>query len=312
MLAVFCLPVSLFANSSHPLLFLKNAFALSAVGGDSAFSLPFSRSGNLIFIKARADTTEGNFILDTGCPGLVLNQTYFRHYPSFRSQEIESQGVNGSFGDVLHTTVKNFSFGNSRHRQLEADLVNLGHIENSRGIKVLGLIGLQLLTQFEMIIDFEKNTIHFRETSRKEPPGVGHHLLADTASYSTVPVELKDDRIMVKTEIAGKKLSLLIDSGAEINILDSRLPDKVFEQVAITGRVSLNGTGNKPVDALKAELSLLQIGQRRMENVPILIANLEKTCFSHGGCVDGVLGFENLSATRIGFNFVTGKMYIWK
>src|SRR5882757_11370346 len=43
--------------------------------------IPFSRAGNLILIKAKADTTEGNFVLDTGAPGLVLNLTYFRNYP---------------------------------------------------------------------------------------------------------------------------------------------------------------------------------------------------------------------------------------
>src|SRR5689334_18413774 len=42
--------------------------------------LPFSRAGNLILIRAKADSTEGNFILDTGSPTLVLNITYFRHY----------------------------------------------------------------------------------------------------------------------------------------------------------------------------------------------------------------------------------------
>lgn len=47
--------------------------------------IPFSRAGNLIVIRAKVDTTEGNFILDTGAPRLILNLTYFRHYPSHAS-----------------------------------------------------------------------------------------------------------------------------------------------------------------------------------------------------------------------------------
>ena len=37
--------------------------------------IPFSRAGNLIVIRAKVDTAWGNFILDTGAPGLVLNMT---------------------------------------------------------------------------------------------------------------------------------------------------------------------------------------------------------------------------------------------
>src|SRR5688572_18242942 len=46
----------------------------------TTFTVSFSRVGNLILVQGRADTTTGNFILDTGCPHLVLNLTYFRHY----------------------------------------------------------------------------------------------------------------------------------------------------------------------------------------------------------------------------------------
>jgi len=52
------------------------------VSSDSVnVTIPFNRAGNLIIIKAIADTTEGNFILDTGAPHLVLNMTYFVAIP---------------------------------------------------------------------------------------------------------------------------------------------------------------------------------------------------------------------------------------
>ncbi|MEO6490132.1 MAG: hypothetical protein ABIO04_09355, partial [Ferruginibacter sp.] len=38
------------------------------VTSDSTAVIPFTRAGNLILIAARADTTMGNFILDTGAP----------------------------------------------------------------------------------------------------------------------------------------------------------------------------------------------------------------------------------------------------
>src|SRR5688572_13618679 len=56
---------------------------ITAPGDDSvSCTIPFSRAGNLILIRARADSTVGSFVLDTGSPHLVLNVTYFRDYPA--------------------------------------------------------------------------------------------------------------------------------------------------------------------------------------------------------------------------------------
>lgn len=284
---------------------------LSFNADSSTASVPFSRSGNLILIRAKADTTEGNFILDTGCPHLVLNITYFRDYPAQVSTE-ERGGITGSSFNVSQTQVADFSFGGNSHYRLTADLANLGNIENSKGVKILGLIGLQLLTSFEMIIDYERHMIYLRKASRKESPGDAHVLLQDTSQYQVVPITITDNRIMVQTIIAGKKLKLIIDSGAETNLLDSRLPDKVFEQVSITGRSTLMGAGNTKIDVLRGDLKQMTLGKQSLQGIPVLITNLEKTCFAYGGCVDGILAFDFLSLRKIGFNFVTNKMFIWK
>jgi Aspartyl protease len=288
-------------------------FPVGSYDADSSSSIiPFSRIGNLIVVKAKVDTMEGNFILDTGAPHLVLNLTYFRDYPSTWSQSEEKKGITGSVENVLQTTVRTFSFGDFEQFRVNADLVNLGHIENRKGIRILGLIGMELLENYEMIIDFEKNLIYLHPVSRKKSSSYQHEMLNDTAAYYTSSIEMKDGRVIMRTEIAGKKIRLIIDSGAETNILDSRLPDNVFDLVTINGRIVLTGIGDKKIEALRGNLSELMIGGQKAKNLPVLITNLEKTCFSYGGCVDGVLGFDFLSVKKIGFNFVKRKMYIWK
>lgn len=284
---------------------------LSASADSSTFVIPFSRAGNLILVKAKADTTEGNFILDTGCPHLVLNLTYFRDYPTETNSE-ERNGITGAEFAAAQTTVANFSFGAANYYRLQADLANLGNIENSKGVKILGLIGMELLNKFEMIIDYEKNLIYLHRISRKEASSYRHEMLSDASAYNVIPITITDSRIMVQTVLSGKKIKLIIDSGAETNLLDSRLPDKIFENVSITGRTMLSGAGNTKIEVLRGDLKTLMIGAQTIESLPVLITNLEKTCFSYGGCVDGILGFDFLSLKKIGFNFVTNKMYIWK
>ena len=283
-------------------------------GPDSmSFSIPFSRAGNLILLRAKVDSTEGNFVLDTGCQGLVLNKTYFRNYPTTSDHTAETQGITGTAAVAAEqTNVRRFSFGSVQEYNVKANLANLGAIENSKGIKVVGLLGVQFLAGCELIIDYEQNLLFFHVIHKKELKSYRHVMLADTASYHVIPFEMTDNRIIVRTTMAGKKLRFIIDCAAETNILDSRLPDKVFANFSVTGKVNLVGVGNKKVEALKGNLSGFMIGNRFLTDMPVIITNLEKTCFSYGGCVDGILGLDNLSVTKIGFNFATNKLYIWK
>jgi len=55
--------------------------------------------------------------------------------------------------------VNSLNFKNISYANLIADLINLGGKENVRGIKVLGLIGLNLFKGFEMEIDVRNNVL---------------------------------------------------------------------------------------------------------------------------------------------------------
>jgi len=272
--------------------------------------IPFSRAGNLIVIKAKVDTTEGNFILDTGAPKLILNMTYFRHYLS-TTEDVESGGITGTAA-ANPTMVENLSFGPIKYYKAEADRVNLGHIENSKGIKILGLLGMQLFKRFEMIIDYEKSLIYLHLINKKEVSIYKSEMLNDTSAYHTFSINIMEDKLLTYGEIAGKKLTFIIDTGAESNVLDSRLPNKIFDQVNITRRIMLSGSGRQKVEALYGNMKNLKLNNLEMGVLPVLVTNLERMCFSYDRCLDGMLGFDFLSLHKIGFNFVTRKMYIWK
>jgi hypothetical protein len=281
------------------------------ISSDSATCIiPFTRIGNLILIQAKADTTTGFFVLDTGTPGLVLNITYFRDYPA--SNPIEGGGLTGAVPMATRTTVDSLRLGPISYSHLDADLINLGHIENNKGVKIFGLLGMRLFEHFEMIMDYNAGVIYLHLIGKKEAAVYHSDQLADTTAYNTIPIDIEAGKIIVYLYLKGKKLKFIIDSGAETNVIDSRLPNQVFEQVVITRRVTLNGSGNHKVEALCGDLKGLQIGGHDIGSLPVLITNLESMCNSYNDCLDGMLGFDFLSLHKIGFNFVKRKMYIWK
>lgn len=284
------------------------------ITSDSASStIQFSRAGNLILIRAKADTTEGFFILDTGAPYLILNMTYFRGYPGNSNPEGAQGGITGSVTSATPTRVKKLSMGGFHYHGVEADRINLGHIEDSKGVKILGLLGMQLFKRFEMIIDYENNLIHLHLIQKKEAKTYKSEMLRDPSTYNTFPIIIKDNKLLINAVIGGKTLSFVIDTGAESNIIDSRLPNKVFNNITINRRVLLAGNGQKKIEALYGDMSDFKIGDVAISTLPFLVTNLEDMCTAYNvSCLDGMLGFDFLSLHKIGFNFVTRKMYIWK
>lgn len=272
--------------------------------------IPFNRAGNLILVKAKVDSVEGNFILDTGAPGLVLNLTYFRQY---HTTTVEDRGgVTGAVSAALQTTVDSFAFGEETYYKMDADLLSFGHIEDRRRIKIIGLIGVSFFKQSELIIDYEKSLIYLRPDGGKKANGYKNEMLNDTSTYSIVPIDIIENKIIAYTKMAGRKLKFIIDTGAESNVLDSRLPNKVFENVVISKRTKIVGTGNREIEALYGDLKNMQVGNQDIGSLPVLITNLENACISTVCCIDGMLGFDFLSLHKIGFNFVKHEMYIWK
>ncbi|MEO6670427.1 MAG: retropepsin-like aspartic protease [Ferruginibacter sp.] len=300
-------------DSLTPIRFRQLNYNDPFVSCDSAVAIiPFTRAGNLILIKAKADSTEGNFILDTGAPGLVLNMTYFRDYASTSTASQDQGGITGATTGTDPTIVSAFSFGPIKYRRLDADRINLGHIENSKGVRILGLLGLQLFTKFEMIIDYERSTIYLHLIGKKEAGTYSSEQLKDTSAYNIFPITIVDNKLLTSAQMQGKKMTFLVDTGAETNVLDSRLPNKIFENVTVTGRITLAGTGSRKTEALTGDLKDLKLGALNISSLPVIVTNLEKMCTAYDRCLDGMLGFDFLSLHKIGFNFVKRKMYIWK
>jgi hypothetical protein len=275
-------------------------------------TIAFNLVGKLIIIQASADTTSGNFILDTGAPGLVLNSTYFRDYPVHSPPASHSSDINGVNEPTEQTAVPHFRLGTLHYYRMDADLLPLGHLEQSRGIKILGLIGVSFFKECELIIDYARSLIYLHHINKKEAKNYQHELLANESTYNAYPIELKENRILVNTKIGRRDLKFAIDYAAETSILDASLPDKVLDSVQINGRILLTGAGTRKVEALSGALSGLQIGDQYIPSLPVIITRMDNTCFGTIDCINGVLGYDFISRSTIAINFRKRILYIFK
>ena len=279
-------------------------------GNATMITLPIKRAGNLLLVEVKIDTMVGNLILDTGAPHLVLNKTYFRHYPGYG--EVTAGGITGSAGSGMQTVVQKLDFGNELYfSKVDADMVPLGHLESKKGIKILGLLGLNLLKHLDVIIDFrEGRLILFR--CNRGGQRTGNDTLGPAVSEATVLRLAAHPSIMlVSGLIAGKHLKFCIDTGAETNVLSSSLSKKVLSEFVLERRMKLSGSGSIQKEVLYGRINSLTIGGKEYGFTPTTLVNLSQMSMSYECIIDGMLGIDFLSQHTVGFNLCKGEVYLW-
>ena len=237
LICVFSLPFSgLSIRSTDVLTYLpiqrnaNNSYEIAS--GIDALTIPLKRVGNLFLIDAVIDNQTGNLVFDTGAMGLVLNKTYYRDHIIVDNHP--SNGVNGAISNVGFINVDRIKFSELTFNNSRADLTDLGHLENKRKVKILGLRGLTLIKDFEIIIDVNNNQLQLFRIDKK-----GNRFNTTEKSFQadiTQPIQSANNVIFLRGTISGKKLNFCMDTGSETNVISNRSSKEVLNSITITRR----------------------------------------------------------------------------
>jgi predicted aspartyl protease len=270
-------------------------------------TIPLKRAGRLFFMEGSANGVQGNFILDTGASGLVLNKTYFRN--SIEVEGEEGGGVTGSTGMVERIHVKKMMISDLVYSNIAADVTALGHLENRRGIKILGLFGMSLLKNVELIIDLRNNELQIYKLDKNgnRPGGTPERPKFDV----TRKIQLYRNIMFVKAEIGGKELDFCLDTGAESNLLQCSAPKQAIATVTITRRSTLKGAGPGQGDILTGILNEFNFGDKQLAPMETAVCSLTDMSDKYGMSIDGMLGYDFFMKGKICINLVKKEMGIY-
>lgn len=307
-LAAFCLAGSLWYNSTftHKLKFDSHPLTITEKTESDIINIPLIRAGKLLLIEAKIDDKIGNLVFDTGSAGLVLNSTYFRDY--VKTENPVSQGITGPVGSTHCITTDSISFGDLLYRNVRADLVDLGHIENSRGIRVYGLIGFSHLRSYEVIIDVQNSQLTLIKVDRK-----GNKL--NNSDFTFKPdivesIEESNNIVFFTGKVAGKPVKFCLDTGAEISSISTSLPRSILNTISITRRTSLMGTGAVRRDVLFGIINDFKLGGKSYDGMETIITNLSSLESVYNKQFGGVVGYEFLSKGIVSINIRKKQMGI--
>ncbi len=271
--------------------------------------VPIKRVGNLIVIEATVDTLQGNFVLDTGAPYLILNETYFRNSPNIGDSE--AIGITGASSGSFTTYVRNFSILDLQYSRLTAQVTDLSFIENGRNIKILGLLGTRLFTKFALTVDLFRNVLYIQKLDKDGNIPESERVYHDR--FMASPFKYLNDVIFLKGEVNNNTFWFAFDTAAETNLLDYERMKKIMPAMQVIGRSKLTGVGGSNFEVIYARFDELIIGNRTFMKNRVLLTSLEKMGNSYGYNVDGVLGYDFFARGIFTINFVKKEfeMYIY-
>ncbi|MBS1657205.1 MAG: aspartyl protease family protein [Chitinophagales bacterium] len=280
-------------------------------GDFQSIVIPIKRVQNLMMVEATIDGQEGNFILDTGAPHLVLNKTYFRR--GKLSDGTSAAGITGAGSTVYHLLIDSLVISGLSYHNVDADLVNLGHLEDSKGVQIFGLLGANLFNELEMEIDIRSNTLTLHRLDKDGNRRSGSGNISSVPDLK-LPLEVMNNIIFINGAVAGKKLRFCLDTGAETNVLSNASGNKVLEQFELQSRAALAGSGVQKLDVLSGRLKELTLGAGKFSNVPFILTSLAQLQQVYGISLDGIVGYDFLSRGLVSINIEKKEltMYYYK
>lgn len=279
-------------------------FTSTAKGDFDTLKLPIIRAGKLLLVEGEVDGMRGNFIFDTGAPGLVLNTSYFRQNAIKKNRT--SVGIAGSSSNVYELEVNKLQISSLYYEKMIVELTDLSHIENNKNIRILGLLGMSLFNELEITLDTRKNTLMLVRPNKNKLPSEAPDVL--------LPLSTSNNTLFIPMKIANKKLNVCFDTGAEQMVLDNELSQKILKNVQLNKRLNLTGTGGQKIEVWSGQLNEVNIAGHSIKNVPVLLSSLYQLSEAFGQPIDAIIGYSLMETGVIHINIPKKEfgLYLYK
>lgn len=267
---------------------------------------PFRLAGRLIIVQAEIDGQKGNFILDTGAEKLVINERHFGK--GWRDDRSAKAGVLGNIAEGHSCLLVNLAWQGMSFKKVKADVVDLSHLEEQKNFPILGLIGYEIVKDYELLIDFQQRQIVLTRTNE-----TGERLdnqAATAPPVDSLPFSLAQHIAVLDGDINGHGVAFGLDSGAEYNLLNRKAGREVLRNFEALQHAAIHDAGGRAsTELLAGRLYQLSIQNLSCSGMPTVLMNMDNMNRLLQSRLDGVLGAEFLANRRTIINYKKKKLY---
>lgn len=301
------LPLSSFNTKNVNVLLFPKAEVLNK----NTTRIPFKLVDHLIVIEAELFGKTGNFIIDTGSETLILNKIHFKGQNSILDVTKQTVGVLNFIDNPLEKRLREFIIKDLVIQNKFSDVIDLSPIEISKKIHLLGIIGYDILKDYEVFVDMHLNQITLSKVNAKGDK------LDDSVYLETiidsVDFKLKRHTIVLQAVVNGELLKFGLDTAAEYNQLNTDTNKEALKQFFPKRRIQLTGASGQKIEVLAGKLYRVKLTESiYFGPMQTILTNLNQMNKAFGTKLDGVLGYEFFRQQRTIINYKKEKLYFVK
>lgn len=265
-------------------------------------SIPFFLVGKLIAVKALLDDVERVFIFDSGSPKVILNDNYFETGDTLNQKKISStKGVGGSISGMDINSIGKLNFSGLIMENQEVLTLDFSNIEKKqRGIQIHGLIGYELIKDYDLLIDYKN-----QELTLITPEHYGEYKKQhfSNSKLTLVPFQMTSHLPLVQARIGNNDYTFALDTGAEANLIDVKFFERVSEELKKIKKNTLSGLDQNSKEANAGKLKKLFIGGKTFKNRATIFGDIYHLNKDDDYKIDRIIGYEVLSKQKTLISF---------
>jgi predicted aspartyl protease len=241
---------------------------------------------NLVIVKATIGGVRNvNMILDTGTnPSSISKEVADKLKLPRKAESLET--LNGTIR-AESVVLPGLDVGPLHAGSLRVIVQDLRFMEESLGISLGGIIGLDVLSTGTFTIDYARRRIVFGLV----PP-----------ELKIVPFAARAPFLTIRAKIDGQEVRLLVDSGTWGLVLYRNRLKMAPERAHLDRSASISTSGG--ATHLSWMRSSVSVGEESLGARDIAIANVDS---DPGDGFDGLMGFARMGFHRVAFDFENGR-----
>lgn len=251
-----------------------------------------------IITEALVDGQVGNYIFDSGAPGLVLSD-------SFSSKSTRSKKCHSISSELtcLETKVRHFEWNHISIKNVDALVMNLDHLSEAVGLEINGLLGTEIYSHEKILINYQNNELVFLPNIKTAK----EKFIKDQAQQNFI-IEMQGNLPVINYNLNGIAMKLGIDSGARSNIISKNIFAQI-EKEDVIDSVPIELVGMDQNITLSQKVSIQNQTNQNQPEVYVLcdLSALEQS----GYHLDGLVGPSFFKDASILLDFKEGKLYLY-
>ena len=256
-------------------------------------SIPFELINGLIIVKAEINGLPGNYIMDSGSNGVLLNQESLSSNVSYQTL---SSTLEGS-----ELEIKTLKVGDFELDRFLGFTTDLSALEVYLDKKIDGILGCSIFSPKSIMFDFEAFHIIISDQRIDE---------SEFDWMGSLPITMHEDLPLVDIEMNGQTLRFILDTGASSHFIDDSVREKMSVKMTPTGKEKniITAAGSEAI-AKEYTIANCKLGSSNTQSIEAFEKDFDLISETMGMKISGLISVSKLSSSKVYIDLKSEKLH---